>query len=86
MSDQNSIEFPSKGIGRKIKETRNRKIQRLNVSVSDDTTVFDAPVVFDLRIIPKVFTAPLEAIGGVTSIFARMTGTRISLQLEDDQE
>ena len=86
MSSKNLIEFPSKGIWRSIKGARDRTIRHVEITTRDNIKVVDSPVGLDLRIIPRVFTAPLQAIGLVTSIFAKMTNNKISMQLENDEE
>jgi hypothetical protein len=86
MSNKNQVEFPSKGAWRAMKEVKNSDIRHLKVTVGDDMTVIDSPTAFNLRMIPKVFTTPLQAVGLVTSIFARMTRTKISLDIKNDNE
>ena len=81
-----SIEFPSKGVWRAMKEVKNRDIHHLRVTSGENTTILDSPVNLNLRWIPKMFTAPLLAVGLVTSIFARMTNTRIILNVKDDED
>ena len=86
MSNKNIIEFPSKCIWRSIKDAKNQTIRHLEITTWDNTTIVGTPMGFNLRIIPRIFTAPLQAIGLVTSIFAQMTNTKISLQLNNDKE
>jgi len=86
MSEKNRVQIPDKGIWSSIKHAKNQKVKHLTVRTGEDTTIIDAPITLDLRIIPKVFTAPLQAIGLVTSIFARMLNTNITLHLNDDKE
>jgi len=86
MSKKNLIEIPSKSVWGAMKEVKNRDIRHLKVTAGEDTTIIDSPIVFNLRFIPKEFTAPLQAVGLVTSIFARMTNTKITLQIKNDQD
>jgi len=86
MSEKNRIQIPDKGVWSSIKSAKNQKVKHLTVKAGEDTTIIDAPLALDLRIIPKVFTAPLQAVGLVTSIFARMLNTNITLHLNDDKE
>ena len=86
MSEKNRIKFPDNGVWSSIKSAKNQKVTHLTVKTGEDTTIVDAPITLDLRIIPKVFTAPLQAIGLVTSIFAGMLNTNITLHLNDDKE
>ncbi len=86
MSEKNLIQFPAKGIWRSIKAAKNQTINHLTVTAGKDTTIVDSPLSLNLRIIPRVFTAPLQAIGLVASMFARMLDTKITLQLDDDKD
>lgn len=86
MSNKDSIELPHKGVWSAMKEVKNNDICHLKVTTGEDTTVIDSPIAFNLRIIPRVFTAPLQAVGLVTSIFARMTNTKITLGIENDKD
>ena len=86
MSKNDLIEIPSKGVWRAMKQVKNSDIHHLRISAGKDTTILDSPIRLNLRFIPKVFTAPLQAIGLVTSIFARMTNTQITLQIKNDQD
>jgi len=86
MSKHDLIEIPSKGVWRVMKEVKNSNIHHLKISAGKEATIVDSPIHFNLRFIPRVFTAPLQAIGLVTSIFARMTNIKISLQVKNDQD
>jgi hypothetical protein len=86
MSEKNRIHFPDKGIWSSIKSVKSQKVNHLTVTTGEDMAIIDTPLAFDLRLIPRVFTAPLQAIGLVTSIFARMLDTNITLYLNDDKE
>ena len=86
MSEKNRVQIPDKGMWTSIKHAENQKVKHLTVRTGEDTTIVDAPLTLNLRIIPRVFTAPLQAIGLVTSIFARMLDTKITLQLDDDKD
>jgi len=69
-----------------MKEIKDRELSHLKIATGEDTTILDAPLSLDLRWIPRVFTAPFQAIGLVTSIFARMLNARITLHVKDDEE
>ena len=84
MSEKNRIRIPDKGVWKSVKSVKNQKVNHLTVTAGEDTTIVDAPLTLNLRIIPRVFTAPMQAVGLVTSIFARMLNTRITLHLDDD--
>ena len=86
MSDKNVIELPSKGVWSAMKEVKNSEIRHMKITAGKDTSVIDAPIALDLRCIPRVFTAPLQAIGLVTSIFTRMTKTKITLHVNHDND
>ena len=86
MSKKSDYELPSQGTWRAMKTVKNSEISNLKVTAGDQTTIMDAPVSINFRWIPKVFTAPFQAIGLVTSIFARMTHTKIILQVKDDEK
>jgi len=86
MSKKDIYELPSKGAWRAMKEIKDRELYHLNVSTGEDTTILDAPLSLNLRWIPRAFTAPFQAIGLVTSIFARMLNTRINLHVKDNEE
>ena len=86
MSKIDLIEIPSKEVWSAMKEVKNRDIRHLKVTSGEDTTIIDSTIVFNLRFIPRVFTAPLQAIGYVTSIFARITNTKITLHVKDDND
>ena len=86
MSKEDLIEIPSKGVWRAMKDVKNSDIRHLKVTHGEDRMILDAPITFNLRFIPKVFTAPLQAIGLVTSIFARMTHTKISLHVNKERD
>jgi len=85
MSKKDFIEITSKGVWSAMKEVKNRDIHNLKVTTGEETTIADSPIAFNLRFIPRVFTAPLQAVGLVTSIFARMTNTKITLHVENDE-
>ena len=86
MSKNSDYELPSKGTWRAMKAVKNSEISNLKITAGDQTTILDAPVSVNFRWIPKVFTAPFQAIGLVTSIFARMTHTKITLQMKDHEK
>ncbi len=86
MTNKDFLEIPSKGVWRAMKEVKNRDIRHLRVTSGENATILDAPLRFNLRWIPKVFTAPLQAVGLVTSIFARMTNTKIIINVKDDED
>ena len=86
MSKKTNYELPSKGTWRAMKAVKNSEISNLKVTTGDSTTIIDAPVFLNFRWIPKMFTAPFQAIGLVTSIFARMTHTKIILQVKDNEK
>ena len=86
MSEKNRIQFPDNGVWSSVKSAKNQKVKPLTVKAGKDITIIDAPLALDLHIIPKVFTAPLQAIGLVTSIFARILNTNITLHLNNDKE
>ena len=86
MSNNKSIELPSKGTWSAMKKVKNSDIHHLKVITGGDTTIIDSPMNFNLRIIPRVFTAPFQAVGLVASIFAWMTNTKISLGLDSDKD
>ena len=67
MSEMNRVQFPDKDIWRAVKAVKSQTINHLTVTTGEDMTVVDTPLTMNLRIIPKVFTAPLQAIGLVTS-------------------
>lgn len=69
-----------------MKDAKSQDVKHVTVTTGDDTTLIDTPIFLNLRLIPKVFTAPLQAVGLVTSIFARMLNTQITVQLNDDKE
>jgi hypothetical protein len=85
MSNKETIELTSKGTWSTMKKVKNSDIRHVKVTTGEDTTILDSPMNFNLRIIPRVFTAPLQAVGLVASIFARMTNTKISLGLDNDK-
>ena len=85
MSNKTEYVLPSKGTWRAMKAVKNSELRNLKVSAGDRTTIIDAPVSINFGWIPKVFTAPFQAIGLVTSIFARMTHTKIILQVKDHE-
>jgi len=86
MSEKNRVKFPDKEVWSSVKSAKSQKINHLTVTADENTTIIDAPLTLNLRVIPKVFTAPLQAIGLVTSIFARMLNAKIILHLNDDKE
>jgi len=86
MSGKETIELTSKGAWRAMKKVKHSDIRHIRVTAGTDTTILDSPINLNLRIIPRVFTAPFQAIGLVTSIFARMTRTKISLSIQSDQD
>jgi hypothetical protein len=86
MPKKDVFELPSKGTWRDMKEVKDRKLRHLKVTTGDNTTILDSPFAFNFRFIPKVFTAPFRAVGLVTSIFARLTNTKISLHMKDNEE
>lgn len=86
MTEKNRVQFPDKGAWNSVKSVKNQKVNHLTITAGEDTTVVDMPLVLNLRIIPRVFTAPIQAIGLVTSMFARMLNTRITLSLDDEQD
>jgi hypothetical protein len=86
MSEKNHIQIPDKGVWNSVKSAKNQKVNHLMVTAGEDTTIVDTPLAINLRIIPRVFTAPLQAVGLVTSIFARMLNTKITLHLNDDKD
>jgi len=86
MSKRTDYELPSKGTWRAMKAVKNSELHNLKVTTDDNTTILDAPVSINFRWIPKMFTAPFQAIGLVTSIFARMTHTKIILQVKDHEK
>jgi len=86
MSEKNRVKFPDKEVWSSVKSAKSQKINHLTVTAGENTTIIDAPLTLNLRVIPKVFTAPLQAIGLVTSIFARMLNAKIILHLNDDKE
>lgn len=86
MSKKDLIEIPSKGVWRALNEIKNSDIRHLRISNGENTTIVDSPIGFNLRIIPRVFTVPFQAIGLVSSIFARMTNTKITLQVKNDND
>lgn len=69
-----------------MKEIKERELSHLKVTTGEDTTILDSPVDLGLRLIPKVFTAPFQAVGTVTSIFAHMLNTKITLGLEENDD
>jgi len=79
-------EFPSKGAWRAMKEIKDRELYHLNISTGVDTTILDTQLSLNLRWIPRIFTAPFQAVGLVTSIFARTLNTRITLHVKDNEE
>jgi hypothetical protein len=83
VSNEDFVELPSKNVGNDMKKIKNSDIRHLKVTVGENTTVIDSQTAFNLRMIPRVFTAPLKAVGLVTSIFARMTNTKITFGLKD---
>jgi hypothetical protein len=86
MSNKSDYELPSKGTWRAMKAVKNSELRNLKVTTGEKTTIIDAPVSINFRWIPKVFTAPFQAIGLVASIFARMTHTKITLQMKDHEK
>ncbi len=86
MPKKEFVELPSKRAWRTMKEIKDREIRHLNVSIGENKTVLDSPLNLNLRYIPRMFTGPFQAVGLVTSIFARMFNTRITLQVKDDEE
>ena len=85
MPKKDYVELPSTSAWRAMKEIKERELRHLNVSIGENKTILDAPLRLNLRYIPRVFTAPLQAVGLVTSIFARMLNTRITLHVKDDE-
>ena len=68
MSNKETIELSSKGAWSAMRKVKNGDIQHLKVTRGEDTTLLDSPMNFNLHFIPRVFTAPLQAIrdpGGV---------------------
>ena len=86
MPNKHNIELPSKGIWSDMREVKNREIRHLKITAGEEKTVVDLPMTLDLRIIPRIFTAPFQALGLVTSIFTRMTNTKIRLQVNGEDE
>lgn len=86
MSKKDIFELPSKDAWRAMKEIKDRELCSLKVTTCKETTIIDSPIAFNLRFIPRAFTAPLQAIGLVTSIFARMTNTKITLHVKDNEK
>jgi hypothetical protein len=86
VSNKDFVELPSKNVGSDMKKMKNSDIRHLKVTVGENTTVIDSPAAFNLRMIPRVFSAPLRAVGLVTSIFARMTNTKITFDLKNDND
>ena len=86
MAEKKRIQIPDKGVWKSVKSVRNQKVNHLTVTAGEDTTIVDTPLVLNLRMIPRVFTAPMQAVGLVTSIFARMLNTQITLHLDDEQD
>lgn len=68
-----------------MKDAKNRTTKHVNIKIGETTPVLDAPLALNLRIIPRVFTAPFQALGLVVSIFARITHSRITLEIKDDE-
>lgn len=69
-----------------MKEIKDRELCHLKVTTGENTPILDSPLALNLRFIPKVFTAPFQAVGLVISIFARMLNTKITLNLKDNEE
>jgi hypothetical protein len=86
MPEKDFYEFPSKGAWRDMKEIKDRELSHLNVSTSENKTILDSPMTLNLRFIPKAFTAPFQAVGLVTSIFASTLNTKITLHVKDNEE
>jgi hypothetical protein len=86
MSKKELIEIPSKGVWSAMKRVKNGDIRHLKITAGEDRMIIDSPISFNLRFIPRVFTAPLQAIGMVASIFTRMTNTKISLHVNKDHD
>jgi hypothetical protein len=86
MPQKDNVDLPSRNIWRELRETKNREIQHLRISRGDDTTIVDTPMAINFRWIPKILTAPFQAIGLVTSIFARMTNTSITLEMNNEDD
>lgn len=86
MPKKDVFELPSKGTWRAMKEVKDRELCHLKVTTGEHTTILDSPVVLNFRLIPKIFTAPFRAVGMVTSIFARMTNTKITLHVKENEE
>jgi hypothetical protein len=86
MSNKHIIELRSKGVWSAMKEVKNSEIRHLKVTTGEDTKIIDTPIAFNLRLIPRVFTTPLQAVGLVTSIFSRMTNTNITLEVNKDND
>ena len=84
MTKKDYVELPSKEVCRAIKKAKNRDLCRLKIAAGKDTIIVDFLSGFNLRMIPSIFTAPLQAVGLVASIFARMTNTKITLCLRND--
>lgn len=86
MPKKDFVKLPSKDAWRAMREIKNREVRHLNISIGENKTVLDSPLTINLRYIPRMFTAPFQAIGLVTSILARMFNTRITLQMKEDKE
>lgn len=86
MPKKDYLELPSKGAWWAMKEIKERELSHLEVTTGEDTTILDSPVALDLRLIPKVFTAPFQAVGLVTSIFAKMLNTRVTLGVKENDD
>ena len=86
MPKKDYLELPSKGAWRAMKEIKERELSHLKVTTGIDTTILDSPVALDLRLIPKVFTAPFQAVGLVTSIFANMLNSKIALEMKEKDD
>jgi hypothetical protein len=86
MPNKDIFELPSKRAWRDMKEVKDRELCHLKVTTGDNATILDSPVTLNFRLIPKVFTAPFRAVGLVTSIFTRMTNTKLTLYVKDHEE
>ena len=86
MPKKDTFELPLKDAWGAMKEVKDCELCHLKVTTGEHTTILDSPVALNLRLIPKIFTAPFRAAGMVISILTRMTNTKITLHLKDNEE
>lgn len=86
MADNKRYTFPADRAWKTMREVKDSEISGISVTAGEEATLIDLPLKLNLKIIPRVFTKPFQAIGLVSSIFSRMLGLQINLYAADDDQ